>query len=203
MQPFAGRDVDQWRSEEARAKGGGDTASPGSHVVCCAWLNSSWDTIGGNAFGALTAVSGSLRPQTLAPLRRSGVGRERKPPETCAWEPKPRCRRGSGTPLRAVQPERQGQAPLPHHPAIKGEPRGCFAKAQPSGVHPRACGLFPLVLVRTVRNGNVVPPGPSSSPRGAGRLCWQWEQSRFGSGETSVVGRAEQIGSLRYSWCGG
>ena len=78
MQPFAGRDVDQWRSEEARAPGVGDTASPGSHVVCCAWLNSSWDTIGGNAFGALTAVSGSLRPQTLVPLRRSGVGRERK-----------------------------------------------------------------------------------------------------------------------------
>ena len=97
MQPFAGRDVDPWRSEEARAPGGGDTASPGSHVVCCAWLNSSWDTIGGNAFGALTAVSGSLRPQTLVPLRRSGVGRERKPPETCAWEPKPRCGRGSGT----------------------------------------------------------------------------------------------------------
>ena len=76
---------------------------------------------------------------------------------------------GRELPLRAVQPERRGQAPLPHHPAIKGEPRGCFAKAQPSGVHPRACRLFPLVLVRTVRHGNGVPPGPSSSPRGAGR----------------------------------
>ena len=83
--------------EEARAKGVGDTASLGSHVVCCARLNSSCDTIAGNAFGTLTTVSGSLRPQIMVPLRRSGVGRERKPPETCAWEPKPRCRRGSGT----------------------------------------------------------------------------------------------------------
>ena len=35
--------------------------------------------------------------RTSTPMRRSGVGRERKPPETCAWEPKPRCRRGWGT----------------------------------------------------------------------------------------------------------
>ena len=34
--------------------------------------------------------------RTEAPMRPSGAGRERKPPETCAWEPRPWQRRGSG-----------------------------------------------------------------------------------------------------------
>ena len=126
--------------EEARAKGVGDSASLGSHVVCCARLNSSWDTIAGNAFGALTTVSGSLRPQKLVPLRRSGVGQRGSHRKPVLGNQSLGAGEGRELPLRAVQPERRGQAPLPHHPAIKGEPRGCFAKAQPSGVDPRACG---------------------------------------------------------------
>ena len=33
--------------------------------------------------------------RTSTPMRRSGVGRERRRRETCAWEARPRCRRGS------------------------------------------------------------------------------------------------------------
>ena len=35
--------------------------------------------------------------RTSMPMRRSGAGRERGPPETCAWGPGPWCRRGSTT----------------------------------------------------------------------------------------------------------
>ena len=35
--------------------------------------------------------------RTSTPMRRSGAGRERKPPETCAWEPSLGCKKGSGT----------------------------------------------------------------------------------------------------------
>ena len=59
--------------------------------------------------------------RTSTPMRRSGAGRERKPPETCAWEPNLGCKRGSGTCLAVLaKPERGGQAPLPYSPAIKG-----------------------------------------------------------------------------------
>ena len=34
---------------------------------------------------------------TSTPMRRSGAGREKKPPETCAWKPSIECKRGSGT----------------------------------------------------------------------------------------------------------
>ena len=35
--------------------------------------------------------------RTEAPMRPSGAGRERKPPETCAWEPRSRFKRKSAT----------------------------------------------------------------------------------------------------------
>ena len=66
--------------------------------------------------------------RTSTPMRRSGAGRERKPPGTCAWEPRPwyrACpcvgrREGRELPPRAVQPERRSQASVPHRTAIKG-----------------------------------------------------------------------------------
>jgi hypothetical protein len=38
--------------------------------------------------------------RTSTPMRPSGAGRERRPPETCAWGPKPWCRRKSATSWR-------------------------------------------------------------------------------------------------------
>ena len=35
--------------------------------------------------------------RTSTPMRRSGAGLERRPPETCAWGPRLWCRRGSAT----------------------------------------------------------------------------------------------------------
>ena len=42
--------------------------------------------------------------RTSTPMRRSGAGRERKPPETCAWGPRNRFRRKSATSSRGCPP---------------------------------------------------------------------------------------------------
>ena len=34
-------------------------------------------------------IAGLLSARTSTPMRQSGAGRERRPPETCAWEPRP------------------------------------------------------------------------------------------------------------------
>ncbi len=46
---------------------------------------------------ALSLVNLRGTARTSTPLRRSGAGPERRPPETCAWGPRPWCRRGSAT----------------------------------------------------------------------------------------------------------
>ena len=66
--------------------------------------------------------------RTSTPMRPSGAGRERAcPRENGGSHRKPVLgNQGSGKgegrefPLRAVHPERRGQGPLPHRPAIKG-----------------------------------------------------------------------------------
>ena len=46
--------------------------------------------------------------RTSTPMRLSGVGRERRPLAICAWEARPKCRRGSATFLTCWPAEKRG-----------------------------------------------------------------------------------------------
>ena len=87
--------------------------------------------------------------RTSTPMRRSGAGRGRKRPGTCAWDQGGGAGKGRKLLRLAGLPERGGETALPHRPAIQGR-RTAAGPPAPFPTHGKCTSHlgFGLVLIR-------------------------------------------------------